>query len=332
MNILVTGGCGYIGSHTCVNLIEEGHDVIILDNLSNSKAEVVDKIFEICGKKPVFYKGDMCNKEDVEAVFENHKIDAVIHFAGLKAVGESVTMPLEYYYTNIMGTINICNAMRKYDVKRLIFSSSATVYKETEDLPIKESAPLGCSNPYGRTKLHIEEMLRDLYVSDDSFSIVLLRYFNPVGAHESALIGENPLDMPNNLMPYVARVATGEYPVLRVFGNDYPTSDGTGVRDYIHVTDLAMGHVLALNKIKDQKGIFTYNLGRGCGISVLEMVRAFEKASGKSVPYTVTERRVGDLAAVYADVTLARNELGFVAKKDVDDMCQTAWNYTIKNR
>ena len=330
MKLLITGGAGYIGSHTCVELLNSGHEVVVVDNLANSKAAALERVKEITGKDFSFCKADLLDREALEKVFAGERPDGVIHFAGLKAVGESVAKPLEYYHNNIVGTINLLEMMRKYDAKRLVFSSSATVYGDPASVPITEDFPLSATNPYGRTKLMIEDILRDLYRSDDSWSIVLLRYFNPVGAHESGRIGEDPAGIPNNLMPYISQVAAGKLKRLRVFGNDYPTPDGTGVRDYIHVVDLAKGHIAALKKLS-ANGIYTYNLGTGRGYSVLDAVKAFEKANGLEIPYDVVERRPGDIAECYADPALAEKELGWHAEKDLVDMCRDAWNWQKNN-
>ena len=330
MKLLITGGAGYIGSHTCVELLNSGHEVVVVDNLANSKAAALERVKEITGKDFSFCKADLLDREALDKVFAGERPDGVIHFAGLKAVGESVAKPLEYYHNNIVGTINLLEMMRKYDAKRLVFSSSATVYGDPASVPITEDFPLSVTNPYGRTKLMIEDILRDLYRSDDSWSIVLLRYFNPVGAHESGRIGEDPAGIPNNLMPYISQVAAGKLKRLRVFGKDYPTPDGTGVRDYIHVVDLAKGHIAALKKLS-ANGIYTYNLGTGRGYSVLDAVKAFEKANGLEIPYDVVERRPGDIAECYADPALAEKELGWHAEKDLVDMCRDAWNWQKNN-
>ncbi|WP_312832209.1 UDP-glucose 4-epimerase GalE [Sedimentibacter saalensis] len=329
--ILITGGTGYIGSHTAVKLIEQNEDIIILDNLSNSKAEVIDSIETITGKRPKFYQTDLLDINGLEQIFKKNKIDCVIHFAGLKAVGESVAQPLKYFNNNITGTINLLMTMQKYNCKKIIFSSSATVYGTTQIMPLDENSPLGVTNPYGRTKLVIEEMLNDLHAADKEFAIVLLRYFNPIGAHKSGLIGENPNGIPNNLMPYICKVAKGELTHLNVFGNDYDTVDGTGVRDYIHVEDLANGHVKSINKVKNNSGLFTYNLGTGNGYSVLQVVSAFEKANNIKISYKITTRRAGDVATVYADTNKAEEELGFKAQYNINDMCRDSWTFSSKN-
>ena len=327
MQVLVTGGMGYIGSHTCVELLKAGHDVVIVDNLCNSKQRVLDRITTISGGVPVFYNLDVRDKAKLSEVFATHKIDAVIHFAGLKAVGESVSKPLEYYNNNVYGTLILAEVMAEHQVFNLVFSSSATVYGDPASVPISEDFPLSATNPYGRSKLIVEEMLRDLPVANADWHIVLLRYFNPVGAHESGLIGEDPNGVPNNLMPYVAQVAAGKLAQLSVYGDDYPTPDGTGVRDYIHVVDLALGHVLALTALTQKAGVLTYNLGTGIGYSVLEMVSAFERASGKPVPYRLVARRAGDIASCYADPGLAARELGWQALRDIDAMCRDSWHW-----
>lgn len=332
MNVLVTGGAGYIGSHTSVLLLEEGHNIIVLDNLDNSCEEALNRVKKITGKDFKFYKADLCDYDATNKVFEENEIDAVIHFAGLKAVGESVKLPLKYYNNNISGTINLLDIMSKHNVKKIVFSSSATVYGDPATVPIKEDFPLSCTNPYGRTKLMIEEILRDLYVSDNSWDIAILRYFNPVGAHESGLMGEDPNGIPNNLMPYISQVAVGKLECLSVFGNDYDTHDGTGVRDYIHVMDLADGHIKALNKISDKSGVVTYNLGTGSGYSVLDMVKAFGRACGKEIKYKIAPRRPGDIAACYADPEMAYKELGFKAEKTLDDMCIDTWRWQEGNK
>ncbi len=332
MKLLITGGTGYIGSHTVVELLNNGDEVVIIDNLSNSKKDVIEKIKEITNKEVTFYEGDVKDKNLLEEIFKNNKIDVVIHFAGYKAVGESVEKPLMYYDNNLISTINLCEVMNKYGVKKLVFSSSATVYGMPKELPIKEDFPLSTTNPYGTTKLMIENILRDLAYSDKDWSIAILRYFNPIGAHESGLIGENPNGIPNNLMPYIVKVANKELDHLNIFGDDYDTKDGTGVRDYIHVVDLAKGHVLAAKKVFDEKGIDAYNLGTGNGYSVLEMVKKFEEVNNVKVNYVITKRREGDIAACYADTNYAFEKLGFKATKTLDDMCKDAYNFVLKNR
>ncbi len=327
MKILVTGGTGYIGSHTSVELLNSGYDVVIIDNLCNSKREVVDKIESITGKKVKFYEEDVCNKEALEKIFTENNIDAVIHFAGLKAVGESVQKPLMYYRNNLDSTLSLLEVMNEHNCKKLVFSSSATVYGTPKTLPIKEDFPLSTTNPYGSTKLMIEDILRDLYVSDNDWSIALLRYFNPIGAHESGLIGENPNGIPNNLMPYIIKVATGELPVLNVFGDDYDTKDGTGVRDYIHVVDLALGHLKAIEKIVNTKGVDTYNLGTGEGYSVLELVKTFERVNNLKVNYQITDRRPGDIASCYADPSKAKELLDWQAQKNIEEMCRDSYHF-----
>jgi len=331
MKVLVTGGAGYIGSHTCVELLNEGFEIVVVDNLANSKKESLQRVEKLTGKKVPFYQVDLRNKAALNDVFTENNIDAVIHFAGLKAVGESVSIPLEYYHNNVTGTLILCEVMHKHHVKKIVFSSSATVYGDPETVPIKEDFPLHATNPYGRTKLMIEEILRDLHVSDESWGIALLRYFNPVGAHESGDIGEDPNGIPNNLLPYISQVAVGKLPKLNVFGDNYPTPDGTGVRDYIHVVDLAIGHLKALEKLENETGVLTYNLGTGQGYSVLDMVHAFEKASGKDIPYEIVDRRPGDIATCYADPSKAENELHWKAKKGIDEMCASTWKWQSKN-
>lgn len=333
MAILVTGGAGYIGSHTVVELLNAGKEVVILDNFSNSKPEVLERIKEITHKDFKFYEMDYLEREKLEKVFEENKIESVLNFAGYKAVGESVKKPIEYYTNNISGALVLLDTMRKYNVKKFVFSSSATVYGNPEIVPITEQSKTGgTTNPYGTTKLFIEQILKDIYTSDPTWDIAILRYFNPVGAHESGLIGEEPQGMPNNLMPYIVRVAAGILPELSIFGNDYDTPDGTGVRDYIHVVDLALGHLKALDKLeKEGKGLFIYNLGSGTGYSVLEMVKVFEKATGKKVPYKITPRRPGDIAKCYADPTKAKQELGWQTTKTLEDMCRDSWKYIEKN-
>ncbi|MDQ1909834.1 UDP-glucose 4-epimerase GalE [Paenibacillus sp. GD4] len=331
MAILITGGAGYIGSHTCVELLEAGYDIIVADNFINSKMEAMHRVREITGKDFPVYNVDLLHREGVEKVFAENGIEAVIHFAGLKAVGESVRQPLRYYHNNITGTLILAETMAASGVKKLVFSSSATVYGMPERVPIAEDFPLGATNPYGRTKLMIEEILRDLYVSDPEWSISLLRYFNPIGAHRSGLIGEDPNGIPNNLMPYITQVAIGKLEKLGVFGNDYPTVDGTGVRDYIHVVDLAIGHVRAVEKVLGGRGVNAYNLGTGRGYSVLEMVKAFEKASGRKVPYAIGPRRPGDIAVCYADPVKAKEELGWTATRGIEEMCVDSWRWQSRN-
>ena len=333
MAILVTGGAGYIGSHTVVELLNQGREVVIIDNFSNSKKEVLDKIKEITKKEFKFYEIDYLDRKSLEKVFEENDIEAVMNFAGYKAVGESVKKPLEYYENNISGAIVLLETMKKYNVKKFIFSSSATVYGEPERIPITEDCKIGgTTNPYGTTKLFIEQILQDLYKSDNTWDIAILRYFNPVGAHESGLIGEEPQGIPNNLMPYIVRVASGQLEQLSVFGNDYDTHDGTGVRDYIHVVDLAKGHIKALEKLEKEKtGIYIYNLGTGVGYSVLDMVKAFEEATGRKVDYRIAPRRPGDIATCYSNPEKARMELGWEATKTLKDMCEDSWRYIEKN-
>lgn len=332
MKILVTGGTGYIGSHTVVELIEAGHYVVIVDNLSNSSDVVLDRIKEITGRKPGFYKIDVCS-DDLEDVFKESKFDAVIHFAALKAVGESVSKPVEYYRNNLGGLLNILELIKKYAVKQFIFSSSATVYGEPEEVPLKETSRVGAgiTNPYGQTKFIGEQILKDFAKANPDFSITLLRYFNPIGAHKSGLIGEDPNDIPNNLLPFVSQVAVGKLPELSVFGDDYPTKDGTGVRDYIHVVDLAKAHLAALSHTANSENVDIYNLGTGRGYSVLEIITAFEKVSDKKVPYKVVARREGDIAKCYADPAKAEKQLGWKAEKNLEDMCRDAWNWQSKN-
>lgn len=325
MNILITGGAGYIGSHTCVALLNEGQNVIVADNLINSKAETIDKIKQITNKDVTFYKVDITDEAKVETIFRNHKIDAIIHFAGLKAVGESVEKPLEYYYNNLLSTMVLCKMCKKYDVNKFVFSSSATVYGDNK-VPFTETMELKpTTNPYGETKAMIERILTDIAKANKDFSVALLRYFNPVGAHESGLIGESPNGIPNNLMPYITKVAKGELKKLHIFGDDYPTVDGTGVRDYIHVVDLAEGHIAALKNLTP--GVHIYNLGTGKGTSVMQLVKAFEEANNIKIPYEITPRRPGDIATCYADTTKANTELQWKAKKDIKDMCRDAWRF-----
>jgi len=329
--VLVTGGAGYIGSHTCVELSEAGYDFVVYDNLSNSSEEALKRVEEITGKAVKFVKGDIRDRVKLQETFDRYKIDSVIHFAGLKAVGESVEQPLRYYDNNICGTVALCEVMEANACKNIVFSSSATVYGDPHTTPIKEDFPLSATNPYGRSKLFIEEILRDLYVADSAWKVVLLRYFNPVGAHKSGRIGEDPNGIPNNLMPFISQVAVGKRKELNVFGDDYDTHDGTGVRDYIHVVDLAQGHVQALKKMKSMQGVLTVNLGTGKGYSVLDMVKAFEKASGKKVPYKIAPRRPGDIAKCYADPSYAKEVLGWEAKRDVDEMCEDTWRWQSQN-
>ncbi|MDE6372515.1 MAG: UDP-glucose 4-epimerase GalE [Clostridia bacterium] len=331
MSILVSGGAGYIGSHTVIELIENGFEPIIVDNLCNSKKVAVERLEKITNKKIKFYQYDLCDIEKLREVFKAEKIDACIHFAGLKAVGESCQKPLEYYQNNLISTLNLIQVMREFGCKNLVFSSSATVYGQPKSVPISEDFPLSTTNPYGTTKLYIEGILKDIYKADNSFNIALLRYFNPIGAHKSGLIGEDPNGIPNNLMPYITQVAIGKLQKLSVFGDDYPTHDGTGVRDYIHVLDLAHGHILALKKLMSGSGLVIYNLGTGKGYSVLDMVKAFEKASGKKVPYVIAPRRSGDIAECYASTTLAKQELGFECKYDLNDMCEDSWRWQSQN-
>ncbi|TXC92356.1 UDP-glucose 4-epimerase GalE [Metabacillus litoralis] len=331
MTILVTGGTGYIGSHTCVQLLSEGFDIVLLDNFSNSKPEVLDRIKEITGKSLKFYHADLLNREALVTIFRENDIDAVIHFAGLKAVGESVSIPLNYYHNNITGTINLCSVMEEFGVYNLVFSSSATVYGIQNYVPLHEDLPLSTTNPYGKTKLMIEEILNDLYVSNNNWSIALLRYFNPVGAHSSGRIGEDPNGIPNNLVPYITQVAIGKLPELKVYGDNYPTKDGTGVRDYIHVEDLSEGHLKALEKVMISTGINAYNLGTGIGYSVLDMINTFSKACGREIPYKITNRRPGDIGESFADPTKAERELDWKAKKDLFEMCLDSWRWQVNN-
>ncbi len=331
MKILVTGGAGYIGSHTSLELLNDGHDVVILDNLCNSSEEAVARIEALSGKKVRFYKEDVRDKDALKKIFQENAIDWVIHFAGLKAVGESCAKPIEYYDNNLYGTLCLLEVMKEVGVKKLVFSSSATVYGTPESLPLTESSKTGgTTNPYGTSKYFQEIMLEDVYKSDHDWTVVLLRYFNPVGAHESGMIGEDPKGIPNNLAPFIAKVAIGELPEIGVFGNDYPTKDGTGVRDYIHVVDLAKGHVAAMDNIK-KSGVYVYNLGTGIGYSVLEVIAAFEKACGKKLPYSFKPRRAGDIAECYADASKAKRELGWEAKLGIDEMCASLWNWQTKN-
>lgn len=331
MAVLVSGGAGYIGSHTSIQLLEAGYEVVIVDNLCNSNKIVIDRIEELTGKKPKFYEVDITDGEKLEVVFKENKIDSVIHFAALKAVGESVAKPLEYYSNNLINTLVLLQVMKKYDVKKFVFSSSATVYGDPHTCPILEDFPLSTTNPYGATKLMIEDMLRDICKADSSLDVAILRYFNPVGAHKSGRIGEEPNGIPNNLMPYITKVAVGQLECLSVFGDDYNTPDGTGVRDYIHVVDLANGHLKALEKLESNPGLVTYNLGTGNGYSVLDLVKAFSKASGKEIPYKIVDRRPGDIAMCYADPAKAKKELGWEAKYGVDEMCEDSWRWQSNN-
>lgn len=329
--ILVTGGAGFIGSHTCVELLENGYEVIIMDNLCNSKRESIEKIEELTGKSVKFYEVDMLDHDKTSEIFENNEITSVIHFAGLKAVGESVEKPLEYYYNNISGTLNLLRVMKRYNCKTIVFSSSATVYGINNKAPYTEDMPTSATNPYGYTKVMIEQILKDLSISDNSWNVVSLRYFNPIGAHKSGLIGENPNGIPNNLVPYIAQVASGKLEKLKVFGNDYDTPDGTGVRDYIHVVDLAKGHIAALKYAEENCGFTPVNLGTGKGSSVLDVVAAYEKACGKNIPVEIVQRRSGDIDISYADTSLAKKLFNWEAKLTVDDMCKDSWNFTVKN-
>ena len=330
--ILVTGGAGYIGSHTCVELLNAGYDVVVVDNLCNSCRESLKRVEEITGKKLTFYEVDLLDEPALDAVFQNENIDAVIHFAGLKAVGESVYKPLEYYHNNITGTLILCDVMRRHGCKSIVFSSSATVYGDPAEIPITENCPKGeITNPYGQTKGMLEQILTDLHVGDPEWNIMLLRYFNPIGAHESGLIGEDPKGIPNNLVPYIAQVAVGKLKCLGVFGDDYDTPDGTGVRDYIHVVDLAAGHVKAIEKMRTSKGVHIYNLGTGVGYSVLDVVKAYEKACGKEIPYEIKARRPGDIATCYCDATKAKEELGWVAERGIEEMCADSWRWQSNN-
>ena len=332
MKILVTGGTGFIGSHTCVELLNEGYEVVIIDNFSNSKKSILSKIKEITSKDFTFYEGDVCDKELLTKIFTENKIEAVIHFAGYKAVGESVSQPLKYYRNNLDSTLTLLEVMQEFSCRNFVFSSSATVYGTPKKLPIKEDFPLSTTNPYGTTKLMIERILADVSNANKDLSIIVLRYFNPIGAHPSGLLGENPNGIPNNLMPYIVRVATKQLPILNIFGNDYDTPDGTGVRDYIHVVDLAKGHLKALEKCVNFKGIEYYNLGTGTGYSVLDLVKTFEKVNNVKVPYKIAPRRPGDIAACYADPTKASKELGFKTKLTIEDMCRDSYNFIKKNQ
>lgn len=331
MTILVTGGAGYIGSHTAVELLQSGYDIVIVDNFCNSHPEVLNRIQSLTRKTPAFYEADVRDAAALERIFQRHKIKSVIHFAGLKAVGESTRLPLKYYQNNIAATLTLCEVMQQHDVFDLVFSSSATVYGDPHTVPINESFPLSATNPYGRSKLMVEEILRDVSKADPRWGIVLLRYFNPVGAHASGSMGEDPNGIPNNLLPFISQVAIGRLPQLSVFGNDYPTLDGTGVRDYIHVVDLAIGHIKAIERIKRERGILTYNLGTGQGYSVLEMIQAFEKASGKQIAYQIVDRRPGDIAECWADPAYAANDLGWKAELGLQDMMQDTWRWQSNN-
>jgi UDP-glucose 4-epimerase len=331
MAILVTGGAGYIGSHTCIELLSAGYEIIVLDNYSNSKPESLNRVTEITGKVFPYYKVDLLDRIGLKDVFSNHSIDAVIHLAGLKAVGESIALPLHYYHNNITGTLILCDVMKEYGVKNMVFSSSATVYGKPDRVPISEDFPLRATNPYGRSKLMLEEILRDLFVADPSWSIAVLRYFNPNGAHVSGRIGEDPSGVPCNLMPFITQVAVGKLKELQVFGNDYPTVDGSGVRDYIHVVDLAQGHVKALEHVLASKSVDTFNLGTGVGYSVLQIIAAFEKAAAVKIPYKIVARRPGDVAICYADPSKAKNVLGWMATRGIDEMCQDSWRWQKNN-
>ena len=328
MSVLVTGGAGYIGSHTAVELLNAGKDIVIIDDFSNSKPEVLENIKKITGKDFKFYEMDYADREKLEKVFEENSIDSVMNFAGFKAVGESTKKPIEYYINNVSGALVLFDTMRKYNVKKFVFSSSATVYGPENPIPYKEDMPVGtASSPYGSTKIFIEQILKDIYKADNEWSVALLRYFNPIGSHESGLLGEEPQGIPNNLMPYIVRVACGQLKELSVFGGDYDTPDGTCIRDYLHVVDLAKGHIKALDKLNEGNGVYIYNLGTGVGYSVLDVVNTFMKATGKNVPYKITERRAGDLPAFYADATKAEKELGWKAEKSLEDMCRDSWHY-----
>lgn len=330
--ILVAGGAGYIGSHTCVELLQAGYDVVVVDNLSNSSQESLNRVEKITGKSVKFYEADVADKEAMDKIFNENDIFGVINFAGLKAVGESVEKPLEYYQNNITGTLNMCEVMRKHGVKNIIFSSSATVYGDPETVPITEECPKGvCTNPYGWTKSMLEQILTDIQKADNEWNVILLRYFNPIGAHKSGLMGEDPNGIPNNLMPYVMKVAIGQLPQVNVFGNDYDTPDGTGVRDYIHVVDLADGHVKAIKKLEENPGLKIYNLGTGIGYSVLDVIENVSKAVGKEIPYVIAPRRAGDIAQCYSDASLAKKELGWEAKNGIKEMCEDSWNWQKNN-
>lgn len=331
MKVLVTGGAGYIGSHTCVELLNAGHEVVVIDNLCNSSEESLRRVEEITGKKPIFYKVDLLDQDGLRNVLTDHQVDSVIHFAALKAVGESVELPLKYYHNNITGTLSLCEVLAEFKVNNIVFSSSATVYGDPETVPIREDFPTSATNPYGQTKLMMEQILTDLCVANPAMNVILLRYFNPIGAHESGRIGEDPNGIPNNLLPYVAQVAVGKLAKLSIFGDDYDTPDGTGVRDYIHVVDLAKGHLKALEKLQSKPGLVIYNLGTGNGYSVLDIVKAFEKASGNKVAYQISARRPGDIASCYAEPTKAREELGWTAELGIEDMCNDAWRWQSNN-
>lgn len=332
MAVLVTGGAGFIGSHTCVELQQAGYDVVVLDNLSNASEVSLQRVEAITGKKVKFYKGDIADRKILQEIFDNEKIDSCIHFAGLKAVGESVEKPWEYYNNNISGTLTLVDVMRKNNCKNIIFSSSSTVYGTPKEVPVTEQTPKGtCTNPYGWTKWMLEQILSDLYVADNEWNVILLRYFNPIGAHKSGTMGEDPSGIPNNLMPYITQVAVGKRPELGIFGDDYDTPDGTGVRDYIHVVDLADGHVKALKKIEENAGLKIYNLGTGTGYSVLDIVKNFEEATGVKIPYSIKPRRAGDIAINYADASLAKEELGWVAKNGIKEMCEDSWRWQKNN-
>ncbi len=331
MKILVTGGAGFIASHTNVELLNAGYEVVVVDNLINSSRKSIDRVEELTGKKITFYEEDLLNEKALDDIFDKEKIDSVIHFAALKAVGESCEIPLRYFDNNLTGTLNLLKVMEKHNVKSLVFSSSATVYGKPKTVPIKEDFPLSVSNPYGRTKLITEDMLRDIYKSDNGWNIAILRYFNPIGAHESGRIGENPNGIPNNLLPYIAKVAAGQLECVNVFGDDYDTPDGTGVRDYIHISDLADGHIKALQKLSEHPGLVTYNLGTGVGYSVLEIIKSFEKACGKKIPYKIAPRRAGDIDMCYADPLKAKEELGWEAARGIDKMCEDAWRWQVQN-
>ena len=332
MSILVTGGAGFIGSHTCVELLNAGYEVVVVDNLYNASEKALERVEQITGKKVTFYEADILDRDALNAIFDKEQVESVIHFAGYKAVGESVRKPIEYYYNNITGTLILCDVMRKHNVKNIVFSSSATVYGDPAFIPITEECPKGkITNPYGQTKGMLEQVLTDIYVSDPEWKVVLLRYFNPIGAHKSGLIGEDPKGIPNNLVPYVAQVAIGKLKCLGVFGNDYDTPDGTGVRDYIHVVDLARGHVKAIEKFKENKGVLIYNLGTGNGYSVLQVIEAFGKACGKKIPYEIKPRRAGDIATCYCDPSKAKRELGWEAEYGIDEMCADSWKWQTQN-